>query len=123
MSIHSPLRHLSILMSIFALIATRGSTAGAAEPPGTFLRDEIACGPTAPKGDDPHDKDIDNDGKIDKLIFSAHWDDGQGNDLTIEEWCMNKSYFSVRLIQSKKGVETVVVSPGGVGSSIDPGHC
>ena len=61
----------------------------------------------------------------DFLMASFHWDDGQGNDLTLEEWCISGplAYFSERVVQSKNGVETPVVVPNGLGGTVDPGPC
>jgi hypothetical protein len=76
---------------------------------------------------DPHDANI--FGHVpaanDYLMSSYHWDDGNGNDLTLEEWCIadTLAFFAERLIQSRNGVLTTVVSPGGVTGGVDPGPC
>jgi hypothetical protein len=58
------------------------------------------------------------------LVYRYHWDDGNGNDLTVDSMCVaNGNYFSLRITQSKNGVNTVVATPGGVGGVVDPGAC
>jgi hypothetical protein len=59
------------------------------------------------------------------LVSKSHWDDGKGNDLTVEEWCQeaDTNYFTVKVMVSKEGKQTVVVQPGDGGNAIDPGPC
>jgi hypothetical protein len=78
-------------------------------------------------------------GQVDPKLTDAymgkwHWDDGKGNDLTVEKWCIRSTvwYFSQRIIVSKKKKLTVVAAPKGYvppnmekqkGGAIDPGYC
>lgn len=61
----------------------------------------------------------------DWLISRRHWDDGHGNDFTLEIWCIQAAipYFSARIAQSKNGHSAIVATPlGGPGiKKID--HC
>ena len=81
--------------------------------------------PQVPPHKDDRDVSGHNDGKtVDWIIDRWHWDDGE-NDLTVEEWCINAKtpYYSLVIIQSKKGKPTTVVAPGGAGGTVDPGQC
>lgn len=58
------------------------------------------------------------------LVYRYHWDDGKGNDLTVDSLCITEGeYMSVRVTQSKNGRLTVVAQPGGGNGTADPGHC
>jgi len=99
---------------------------GWAEEPLTFVRPGTGGCPPSNAGTLPQDQNI--YGHVpaakDSLMASYHWDDGNGNDLTLEEWCIagKLAFFSERVIQSKNGALTTVVAPGGQGG-IDPGAC
>lgn len=62
------------------------------------------------------------------LVRRYHWDDGHGNDLTVDSFCMtNGNYMSIGITQSRNEKLTVVAWPGGTapdGSAVaDPGFC
>lgn len=58
------------------------------------------------------------------LVYRYHWDDGEGNDLTVDALCMTDGeYMSVRVWQSKNGHNTLVASPDPKDRVTDPGHC
>jgi len=57
------------------------------------------------------------------LVQRYHWDDGQGNDLTVDLMCVANAYFSLRVTQSKNGQETLLATPGGGVGLADPGMC
>jgi hypothetical protein len=115
--------------------------AGAGEPPlkwnrtgtdeGCRPRKLLPGTPPRPGGIDPANRPEDANiaghpnGSKDWLIDVFHWDDGQ-NDLTVEIWCIrgSPSYFSSRILQSKKGGgATVVATPDGGGGTVPAGPC
>jgi hypothetical protein len=61
---------------------------------------------------------------MDYLMATYRWEDDEGNDLELEEWCINSTflpYFTERVSQSTKAQGSVtVVSPVG---GVDPGQC
>jgi hypothetical protein len=66
------------------------------------------------------------------LIQRYHWDDEEGNDLTVDVFCMTAgNYFSFGVTQSRGTGDAVTVTtlmwPGGKAPNgadvLDPGHC
>lgn len=82
------------------------------------------CPPLASDGnvyhipEDETPKASDKNGPHNLLMAKWHWDDGKGNDLTVEKWCMDAlavrhdSYLTLRVIQSKKKKLTTIVQSG-----------
>jgi hypothetical protein len=119
-------RHAVLALGLFAVVAW--AAPAHAGHPKTFLRPEEGC---PPDGKPTRPEDANVAGHVpprnDYLMERYHWDDGNGNDLTVEVWCVDQpppsAYFTQRVIQSKNGVETVVVAPGGAGGAAAPGAC
>ena len=59
------------------------------------------------------------------VLSSYHWDNGKGDDLTVDVICVGgaAAYVSTKLTQSKKGANTEVANPGGTEGAVDTGHC
>jgi hypothetical protein len=85
---------VSRALLVAAALATLdpGLVAQEAKHPRTYQRDNQNCPP---------------EGKA----SSYHWDDGKGNDLTVDVYCVKGSFFSTTVTQSKNKKEVVVVSP------------
>lgn len=117
---------------------------GVPQRDGESYAQRMSCPPTDSSGKVPPlknskgevlDKDVNGDGQVDYLLDRWHWDDGKGNDLTVELWCVSEktsddhySYYGSEVVtQSKTAIgkteEKTVVSPGGKQGGIDPGHC
>jgi hypothetical protein len=66
------------------------------------------CAPT-PRDHSKEDKhvaglDANNNSLVDWLLKRSHWVDSSGNDVTVEEWCINGTlpYHSMRVLLSTK---------------------
>jgi hypothetical protein len=94
--------------------------------PEEWSRPDVKCPPTdqtpipdrdAPLSGNPNDPP-------DWLRKVFHWDDNNGNDLTLEIWCVRSSLsFSARISVSKDHKSVVKASPGGENNTERLGPC
>ena len=138
------LKRFLTALAILAFVLALGAPARAQETPhvGVPQRDGLSraqqskCPPKDSSGKVPPlkdkdgkvlDRDINGDKIPDYLIDRWHWDDGNGNDVTVELWCVSIKddgyYYSEMIIRSKDTKETTAASPGGAEGGTDPGHC
>lgn len=119
---------IGIVVALFG-IAFLPARAIAADP--LIFRRDIHSPPATTERVEPQEgKDIFTPGSPPKvkgwLVNRYHWDDGNGNDLTVDTICMldaKVEYYSLRITQSKNGRETLVAAPGGGRGLVDPSAC
>ena len=129
------LKWLATPLLVACLVLTWVGTASAQKSPyhPAPKRDELSaseqagCPPHKPGEAVPaiNEDRVNRDGTTDYFMGEYHWDDGEGNDLTLKEWCMHGEvpYFSVELIQSKNGANTTVANPLGTGGAVETDGC
>jgi hypothetical protein len=94
--------------------------------PQEWSRPDEKCPPTdetpIPDHDAPHSGNPNDPPDWLRKVF--HWDDHNGNDLTLEIWCVRSSHsFSARVSVSKDGKSVVKASPGGENNTERVGPC
>ncbi|MHB8268017.1 hypothetical protein [Bradyrhizobium sp.] len=82
--------------------------------------------PLSEQAESPEDADISGDGTTDLFLGRYHW--GGYYNLTVEVWCVNGTYFSMRVWESVNGTEYLKlrpIAPGreGAGGPSDLGEC
>ncbi len=117
----------SIASFLIAASPTLAKSPYTSAPPreGLTAVEQAKCPPKHDSEDvPPIDQDRTNrDGSIDYFMGQYHWDDGKGNDLTLDQFCVHGKieYFSVDLIQSKNGKYKTVARTGGTNGVVDTG--
>jgi hypothetical protein len=94
--------------------------------PEQWSRPDNKCPPTDETPIPGRDKALSGkpDDPVDWLRKTFHWDDENGNDLTLEIWCVRSSRsFSARIFLSKDGESAMKASPGGENGTEATGQC
>jgi hypothetical protein len=116
-----------MLLALLVLIAASLSqNAFAQKNPEQWSRPDNKCPPTDETPIPGRDKALSGkpDDPVDWLRKTFHWDDENGNDLTLEIWCVRSSrFFSARIFLSKGGESVMKASPGGENGTEPTGQC
>jgi len=118
----------SVAVAVLAIfVQVGGSSNSIAQTPLGFHRENSHCPPVPePKPEEGLDKFTPGPPPVvtEWLIARYHWDDGHGDDLTVDVICVvSSNSFSLRVTQSKDGKNTVIAEPGGTGVISEPGEC